>query len=143
MATKKKTVSEDSKESKKKVVKAPVEKASKPAVKKAAKKVAAPKAKGKGKGKGAKAPVAPKGKGAYHLTVAMNEEVFETDTDDIATSIMELKPGHLKTKVIIKVKFKDLEGEFVLFNVRAKRIFINRMAAEFFAKNAKLAVNGN
>lgn len=133
---KKKNVSEDSKELKKKAAKAPA--------KKAAKKAAAPKGKGKGKGKSAKAPAAPSSKkGDYKLIVSMNDETFEAQTDDIASAIMELKPGHLKTKVVITVKYGDMEKDFVLFNVRAKRIFINRMAAEFFAKSVKLAVNGN
>lgn len=80
--------------------------------------------------------------GAYHLSVKMNDETFEVDTDDVAGTLLELNPQVFKTKVVIDVQYEDRTAQFVLMIAKAKRIFRNDLAAIFFEKNLKLSLNG-
>lgn len=79
--------------------------------------------------------------GAFHMEVTFNDATHETDTDDIAGAMLSLKPQMLKTKVIIRVTFKKKTAEFVLFNIKAKRIFTLPLAAQGFEKSVKTALN--
>lgn len=83
-----------------------------------------------------------KAKGKYKIEVSVNDEVSKADTDSISETILQLPVGQLKTKVVIRVSTsKKNVAEFVLFNVKAKRLFTNAMAAQGFEKNAKLILN--
>lgn len=80
-------------------------------------------------------------KGEFHIEVTFNDATHETDTDDIAGVMLALKPVQLKTKVIIRVTYKKKTAEFVLFNIKAKRIFTLPLAAQGFAKSVRTALN--
>lgn len=83
------------------------------------------------------------GKGAFSLVIGFNDQEFETKTDDISATILSLKPGHIKTKVVIDVSYKGNKAQFVLFGIKAKRLFINEMASQFFAKRVALSLGVN
>lgn len=79
-----------------------------------------------------------------HVFVKFNNEEYEIDTNDIATSILELKPPFIKTPVtfiISKEGFKT--RDFIIFPARAKRIFTSKLAAMGFANKIKILFNGN
>lgn len=81
-------------------------------------------------------------KGEYSLTVSMNDEVLAVKTDNIAESLLGLNPTIFKTKVVIVAEYEGRKAEFVLMIARAKRIFRNDLAALFFEKRVKMALNG-
>ena len=80
-------------------------------------------------------------KGEFHIEVTFNDATHETDTDDIAGVMLALKPVQLKTKVIVRITYKKKTAEFVLFNIKAKRIFTLPLAAQGFEKSVRTALN--
>lgn len=85
----------------------------------------------------------PKPAGDFHIKVSMNDAIFEIDSDLIAEPMLSLKPDSLKTKVIINITHipSKKSAEFVLFNMRAKRLFTLPLAAMAFEKNVKTSLN--
>ena len=85
----------------------------------------------------------PKPEGEFHVKVQMNDQVFEIDTDELAEAMLSLKPDALKTKVIINVThvLSKKTAEFVLFNMKAKRLFALPLAAMGFEKSVRTILN--
>lgn len=76
----------------------------------------------------------------YKLEVSMNNEVYETDTEDIKTALLELAPKVFKTKVVIRVSNKHSVVEKVMMIQRAKMLFRNTLNMDIFVKNILLAL---
>jgi len=110
---------------------------------KAAEKLAVKEAKEKAKAEDKARKERAKDNTPFNLTVSMNNEEFEIETHDLKQAILDLKPAYLKTKIILTVRYGKEEAEFVLMGSRAKRTFSHPLAAEFFAKRIKLALNAN
>jgi hypothetical protein len=71
----------------------------------------------------------------FHVSIQMNEEVFESETEDLREAILSLNPPTIKTKVKFKVTWHGKEVNKLMFVPQARRVFFNRMSAEFFAVN--------
>lgn len=78
-------------------------------------------------------PVIPQGE--YLLTVYLNGVVYSKRTNDIAKSILSLKPPKITNKVRIVLEKDDKKAERMFFVFPARRLFNIPLAAEFFAKN--------
>lgn len=87
-------------------------------------------------GKVAKDPVVPQGE--YLLTVYMQDRVFSQRTNDIARSILSLKPPKITNKVRIVLEKDGKTAERILFVFPARRLFNVPLSADFFAKNIVL-----
>jgi trehalose/maltose hydrolase-like predicted phosphorylase len=78
--------------------------------------------------------------GKYKLTVAIGGETFETQTNDLKKSILDLKPAKITNKVIVRVEEGKKFIEKILFVFPARRVFNNSVAAEYFVKNILLSL---
>ena len=79
--------------------------------------------------------------GQYHLIIKLNEEVFETDTDDIAEAIFALNPKRIVTKAVITITKGDQTVDRFLLAMKARMLFKNKLTAQLFAKSVSLAFN--
>lgn len=77
-------------------------------------------------------------KGQYHLTIFLGGVRYETDTNNIAKSILDLKPAKITNKVVIRIDKGKSFVEKVLYVFPARRVFNVPLATEFFAKNIVL-----
>ena len=79
-----------------------------------------------------------KPEGEYLLTIYMQDKTYSQRTDDIARSIMSLKPEKItnKVRIVLEKGKKRAERMFMVFP--ARRLFNIPLAAEFFAKNIVL-----
>lgn len=98
--------------------------------KKAAAKKAAPK---KATAKRAPAQAAVAKDELYHVSIEMNDEVFEAETDNLEEAILALNPPTIKTKVIFHVEHKGKSYDKLMFVPQARRVFNNKLSAKFFA----------
>jgi hypothetical protein len=72
----------------------------------------------------------------YHVVINLNDQVFELDTNDVASAIMSVAPQFLKTKLIINVTNDEgRHAERVLYLQRGKLLFTNRYALEALVRN--------
>ncbi len=63
----------------------------------------------------------------FKVTLKMNDQVFETKTDDLASFITSQAPAFLKTKVILTVEKEGKKAEKMLIGFKAKQFFRNRL----------------
>jgi hypothetical protein len=68
----------------------------------------------------------------YNLTMSLNDQVFNVETDNLYEAISELIPFQLKTRVIILVKKGELSCEKMMLLLEARRVFRNKVALEVF-----------
>ena len=80
-----------------------------------------------------KDPVVPMGE--YLLTVYMQDKIYSNRTNNIALSLLNLKPKKITNKVRIIIEKDGKKAERMLFVFPARRLFNIPLAAEFFAKN--------
>ncbi len=76
----------------------------------------------------------------YELSVSIGDFKVNLETDDVATSLLEINPVKVMQRVTFEIRQGDKSISQVLFPIRAKRIFFNRMAAEFFVKRLLLSI---
>lgn len=79
-------------------------------------------------------------KGKYLLTIYLNDKIYSQRTDDIAKSILSLKPEKITNKVRIIVEEDKKKAERMFFVFPARRLFNIPLATEFFVKNIILAL---
>lgn len=77
-------------------------------------------------------------KGEYKLTILLNGETYNIQTDDIKEAILALKPPKITNTVVIRAKRGKKVVEKKLFVFLARRIFFNPLATQFFAKSLAL-----
>lgn len=63
----------------------------------------------------------------FKVVLKMNDQVFETRTDDLASFITSQAPAFLKTKVILTVEKEGKTAEKMLIGFKAKQMFRNRL----------------
>ena len=68
----------------------------------------------------------------YSLTIALNDQIFTIETDNLAEAIMSVAPRFLKTRVLINIKKGNLVCEKMLLLLEGRRIFRNKVALEVF-----------
>lgn len=120
------------------------------AVKKAVKKVAAKKPTKKPAAKKSVVvrPAAPKKQkivDAIALTISVNDQIFEVETNNIAEALskLDVNPKMLKTKFIIVAEYHGKKFECVLNVHMARRVLTNEMARNLLEKGAKMALAYN
>jgi hypothetical protein len=68
----------------------------------------------------------------YHLKMSFNDQIFETDTDDLADAIMSFKPKSLKTRIIITVTKEGKSCMRQLFVFKGKMLFRSKLFLNIF-----------
>jgi hypothetical protein len=76
----------------------------------------------------------------YKISVLINGQTFENETTSIQEALLELKPAKVTNKVIITVSEGSRKYVDALNVFRAKKVFFNKVAAEFFEKRVKLGL---
>lgn len=76
----------------------------------------------------------------YNLFVSIGDNIIDVMTDDLAASILEIKPVKIMQRVVFKVNEGERTVEKMLFPLRAKRILFNKVAAQYFVKNLLLSM---
>jgi len=71
----------------------------------------------------------------YKVVIKLNDKVYKFKTNDIAASILSVKPEFLKTRVIIEVIKGKKKCERMLYLQRGKVLFNNRYALEALVRN--------
>lgn len=76
------------------------------------------------------------------LSLAVNGDVFETETESIAEALAEIgkELPVFKTKLVITATFRDKKVERVLNIFAARRLFVNEMSRNLFEKGVKMAL---
>lgn len=77
----------------------------------------------------------------YHVTITMNDQDYKASTDNLRDALLALNPPTIKTKVFFKVEHKGKTVEKLLFVPQARRVFLNKLSAEFFAVNIIKTLN--
>ncbi len=79
-----------------------------------------------------------KSENSYQLTVILNDQVFDFETDNLAESILSCTPEFLKTKLVLQFSRggKKVERVFSLFDGR--RLFHNRYFLENLINNLSI-----
>lgn len=109
------------------------------------KKKTAPKAKGQKAKKTTikKAQTAPKAKGAFHVAISTSGQEHEAHVDSIAEYLTSLDLGLINTKTVIRVTYGDKTVEKLLMCGKARLLFTQKLHAEVFEKNIKIALNAH
>lgn len=69
----------------------------------------------------------------YFLTIKVNDQINEIETDDLKESILSVAPQFVKTKVHINIeKPNGTKFEKILFVNDAKQLFRNKVYMNFF-----------
>lgn len=68
----------------------------------------------------------------YKVSVFFNDQVSKFSTDDLATSLMEIKPMCLKTRVLFTIEKEGKTCERMLLLNAAKLMWRNKLAMEAF-----------
>ena len=76
--------------------------------------------------------------GEYKLTVCVGGNTFTTQTDDLKSAILALKPEKIVNRVLVTIEKGGKKFERNLFVFKARMIFYNPLACQFFVKNAEL-----
>ena len=76
----------------------------------------------------------------YKLSILLGGETYVNTTPNIKESLLDLKPVKIVNKVVITVTHAGKKFEKVLTVMEARRIFTNRLSAEFFEKRVKLGL---
>lgn len=76
------------------------------------------------------------------MTVMFNDSVIEKETDNIASSLLEIKPARLYTKVKFVFSNNLMTINRFLFIPMARKVFNNRTMAELFSRGIIKALNG-
>lgn len=71
---------------------------------------------------------------SFNVTIKMNNNTFETSTDNLEEYISGLKPYFLKTKVIITVEKEGKKAQRMLIGFPAKQLFRNGLFLRNFIK---------
>lgn len=69
----------------------------------------------------------PTEKGAYRLTMKLNDTVFNCVTDDLEEAILANKPTFLKTKVILTIEKDGKVCEKQVFGFQGRQLFRNSL----------------
>ncbi len=78
----------------------------------------------------------------YHVIAKFNDEVHEFDTYDLDQAILSLKPKTLKTKIIFRVERDGKFCERLLFVMKGKKLFINKIFRDTFIRQLIFKSNG-
>ena len=70
----------------------------------------------------------------YRLTMKLNDEVFNCETNDLTKAILSFKPVHLKTKVNIVIEKDGKKCERQLFVNKGKLLFRNELFMRTFIR---------
>ena len=73
--------------------------------------------------------------GKYTLKIYVNNEVFESKTDDVQKTLRKFKPTKITNKVKITLEEGKKYAERVMMVYSARRTFSQPLATEFVAKN--------
>ena len=68
----------------------------------------------------------------YNLTISLNDQIFNIETDNLVEAIKKVIPFQLKTRVLMLVKKGNLTCEKMLLLKDARRIFRSSLALEVF-----------
>jgi hypothetical protein len=79
------------------------------------------------------APIVPKNEDLFKVSIQMNDEVFESETENLRDCLLSFKFPTIKTKVLFDVEWHGKKVHKLLFVPQARRVFQSRMSAEFFA----------
>lgn len=74
----------------------------------------------------------------FKLTVQMNGEVFERETDNIKETLLEIRPEMLYTELDIKVEKGGISTERHLNLRQGRNLFINDSFVDVFISNLML-----
>jgi hypothetical protein len=88
------------------------------------------------KGKKKKVVPKPQAKGIYKVSIQMNGETFETQTDNIVEAIASLNPPRIVTHVVITVWKGERRWQRILMAFKGMQLFRNKLSAQILAKNA-------
>lgn len=70
----------------------------------------------------------------YKVKMSFNDEVYEFETNDLYTSILERKPYFLKTKITFTIEKDGKKCERLLFVRGGKMIFRNNLSLRIFIR---------
>lgn len=114
--------------------------AAKKAAKKAARKAAPKTTKKVAVQKTTQQPPAPTPEGAITVRIETAGNTYEGKVDDVGAFIQALGLTHTNTKTVVHAEYAGRSVDYVLFTAKARRLFINKMAALLFDRNLKRAL---
>jgi len=79
-------------------------------------------------------------KNPYELSVSIGDFNVSLETDDPVSALLDIKPAKVMQKTIFSLRQGGKSAEHFLYPLRAKRIFMNRLAAQFFVKRLLLSM---
>lgn len=81
--------------------------------------------------------------GEYHLSIALFDETFDFDTDDLVHTLLNFtdKPMSIKTKVLFRFSKGEKVYEKVVLPRLARRYFVSPNFAKVLVKNAIVFLN--
>lgn len=77
----------------------------------------------------------------FKLFLKFNDQSFEVETDDIATSFIELKPLILKTRLQIEIEKNGKKYNRIVFVPKGRMLFNNKSWLNTFIIHAKRYLN--
>ena len=80
-------------------------------------------------------------KGEYSLSVTLGGIIFNAKTDDIKTALLDLKPEKITNTVTVAVTKGAKTIEKKLTALKARQIFFNGLACQYFTKNLTALLN--
>lgn len=81
-------------------------------------------------------------KNLYHITIVIGSDVFDIETDDIASALLnDFHPLVVKSKVKFNIAKGDRRIERLVLPRLARRYFTNKLFAQVFAKNITTLLN--
>ncbi len=76
----------------------------------------------------------------YSFSVKICDQVLSTKTDELLETILSIKPKMLKGKVLFIISNGKKTIEKTMMPFQARKLFSNKMTAEFFTKNIMLSL---
>lgn len=77
----------------------------------------------------------------YKLLLKFNDQTFEIETDDLATSFTEVKPLILKTRIQIEVEKNGKKFNRIVFVPKGRMLFNNKNWLSAFIIQVKRYLN--
>lgn len=71
---------------------------------------------------------------AFKVTFSMGDRISEQDAEDIPTALKQLAPESFKGKGIFKIQRGKQQSETYLYPRQMRRLFINSISQQLFAK---------
>lgn len=79
--------------------------------------------------------------GLYKLSITMNGETYCADAETLTEALMTFSPGKIVGKILFAVDKGEKHFERLIFPQQARRIFGNRIAAEYFVKGISMVID--